>query len=344
VAPPADSIATTQWLRRAMLDIVQRPPSPAELRAYPGATTDSVVQRLFGQLEAMEIWLEEELLFYLLRDNFRPDTPAIRALPHRLLEGKATVFDATCDILLSSSFSLRNPGNDTFTSVLLEQCLGLTVQDPRNRATLEAGKRMYDGQRAKLLGVEGASQADLVRIVVHDPRFVAHLLDRHHGRFFGAPLARSARAGDAERLLAEPQSFFALLGAWIASPDYIAALATPKRRTDDQFIRSLYMDLLERRPDPEELRNMRNALQSMADPTPVRAVLSKVILDSGQARVPEWTRGQEGDFVRTCFVRFLGREPERDEMERFVATAREPDCTPVHVVRALVESAAYQYY
>jgi len=341
-----DSKASLRFVRRATLDILQRTPSPAELRSYVGAPIDLVVQRLFRRLEAMEVWLEEELFYYLLLDNFRPKTRAIASLPRRMMKREIDVRGATLEIVLSTSFSLRNPGNDTFVTVILEQCLGMRVQDRRNTHTLEAGKKMYDGLKTRFLRQTGSTQADLIDIVMRQEGFTWHVLDRHHRRLFGRPLDRKAEAAEAAaaRVHADFGEFFAVLADWITSPDYLAAIATRRPRTDRQFVRGLYMDLLERRPDYEEMRNMRNALQSMADPTPLRAVMAKVILDSGRAKLPALEPGGEREFVKQCFLRYLGRGPTQEELPAFAGALAKQECSPIHVVRALVGSPEYQYY
>ena len=121
------------------------------------------------------------------------------------------------------------------------------------------------------------------------------------------------------------------------------ALARKKPKTDHQFIRSLYQDLLGRAPGYDELRNMRNALQSMADPAPLRAVMAKVILDSKQAQVPACEAGKEEEFVRECFLRYLGREPTQGEASRYTETLRDPEADPKLVPRALLGSVEYGY-
>ena len=180
--------ADAVYLRRLHHDVVNRPPSPAELGALQGMPLDRVSKQVWRRREAMEEWLEEELYFYLLIDRFRPRTPAIEDLPDRLARGRASARDATAEILLSTGFSLRNPGNDTFVTVVLEQCLGMKVQERKGAAELEAGKQMYDGRTAKLCGQEGSSQSDIVRIALGQDAFRARLLDRHHQRFFGRPM------------------------------------------------------------------------------------------------------------------------------------------------------------
>lgn len=344
-AGPIDPNATSTFVRRASLDILQRSPSPAEMNAWCGAPLAAVVGGMRGRLEAMETWLEEQLFYFLLIDNFRPRTPAFEALPAALHARRISAKDAIAETLLSTSFSLRNPGNDTFVTVVLEQCLGAEVQDKRWQPVLEAGKKLYDGQRGKLLGQSGDSQADVVRIVLAQEAFSRHLLDRHHRQLLGTPLpARGAATDAVARVHATPARFFDVLDEWMTSAAYLEALSRKKLRSDRQFIRSLYMDLLERTPTYEELRNMRNALQSMADSTPLRAVMAKVILDSGKARLPVLDRDGEAGFVRQCFERYLGRAPAQTESARFVAALRSEGATPALIVRTLVSSPEYQTY
>ena len=120
-----------------------------------------------------------------------------------------------------------------------------------------------------------------------------------------------------------------MLAEWLAGEAYAQALARKKPKTDHQFIRSLYQDLLGRAPGYDELRNMRNmrnALQSMADPAPLRAVMAKVILDSKQAQVPSCEAGKEEEFVRECFLRYLGRHPGQVEGPESCAAGRRARC------------------
>lgn len=330
-------------LRRLTLDVLGRTPSQAEVSSYLDAPVGVVVPRLVMSLEAMQVFVEEELFYFLLLDNFRPKTESIVALPKRLAEGKATAHDALTEILLSTGFSLRNPGNDTFVTVVLEQCLGMTVQDAKNKPALVAGKQLYDGKKGRFLGQEGESQADVVRIVVGHEGFTRCLLDRHHKRLFATPLGDADKEAVA-RVHADRRGFFPLLTEWLASETYESGLAQKRAKSDHQFIRGLYMDLLGRTPAYDELRNMRNALQAMAEPAPLRAVVAKVILDSEKAKVPQLEAGKVQEFVAECFVRYLGRAPGQSEGPAFVRALQEGAVTPVHVVRALVGSVEYQYY
>jgi hypothetical protein len=336
--------ADRDLIRRLAHDVLQRGPRPDEIRTLVGLPAERVARHLLGRLEAMQQWVEEELYHHLLIDRFRPRTEAIDSLPERLRRGAADVRTATAEILLSTGFSLRNPGNDTFVTVVLEQCLGLAVQDRRHRASLEAGKRLYDGQPARFLGEDGRSQADVVRIVVGHRDFARHLLDRHHRRLFGAGLD-SLPPDEAETLVAglheAPATFFTILAAWLGSERYRERVALRRPRTDRQFVRSLYVDVFEREPSEDELRRVRNALQSMADAAPLRAVVVKLVLGSPGARLPR--PGVEGPaaFVAGIFERYLGRAPSQDELAAFTAILAEPGTDPALLIRALLTSPEY---
>ena len=336
--------ASRRFLQRMGMDLLQRSLTRPEMQAYLDAPVEMVVPRVMGTLEAMQVWLEEELYYFLLLDNFRPRTEAVDEIPRSLRRGDMTAIGVLGEILLSTGFSLRNPGNDTFVTVVIEQCLGLQVQDRRVAPILEAGKKMYDGRRTRFLGEYGESQADIIKIVLGHEDCTRFLLDRHHHRLLGEPLPRGSTAdGWVRRVYEDPSRFFGLLGEWVTSVPYTEALAVPRKRNDRQFIRALYMDLLARTPSYQEMRNMRNAMQSMADPAPLRSVMAKVILDSGQARLPRLEKGKERDFVTACFRAYLARDPGQEELPAFVEIMRD-GATARQVVRALVGSPEYQYY
>ena len=336
--PRRPPVAARQ-LQRLTFDILQRSPTDAERAAFVGADLAVVVPRLLGTREAATAWLEEELWYFLLIDQFRPRGEAIERLPARLHKRELTARDAIAEILLSTGFTLRNPGNDTFVTVLLEQTLGYRVQDMKHQPTLVAGKRVYDGARERFLGEQASNQSDLIQIALRHVDAARHLLDRHHRRLFDAPLGKDA--AEVAALQQDPTRFFAILGDWLTSERYQQALAQRRRKSERQFVRGLYQDLLGRLPDYDELRQTRAAMQSMADPAPLRAVLAKVLLDSNQCRLPE-RDGDDATFVQRCFLRYLAREPTAREQHAFT-TALQPG-KPAPIARALVTSLEYQTY
>lgn len=339
--PPGPK-ATLQLLQHLAFDVLQRSLRPTEQRAYLDAELAVVVPRLLQNQEAMVAWFDEEIFYFLLLDNFRPTGATIEQVPTRLQKGELTARDAIGEILLSTGFTQRNPGNDTFVTVVLEQCLGYQVQDSKVKPVLAAGKQIYDGKKGRFLGVDGQNQADLLRIVLGHVDFARHLLDRHHQRLFGAPLGKDDAV--IARVHGDWKQFFPVLGEWLQSEAYVTLAQKKRPKTERQFLRGLFQDLLERTPDHDELRNLRNALQSMADPTPLRAVLAKILLDSGKAKLPPCEPGSEDVFVRDCFHRYLARQPNDAELAKFVAALQKDGANPGHIVRALVGCPEYQLY
>src|SRR5262249_31594761 len=161
--------ADRRFLRAVWIDVTGRTPLPDEWKRSQGRPRRDVVAELVASPAAWDGFYEEELFYFLLVDNFRPSTEAIAALPKELAAKHVGVREALRQIVSSQFFNARNPGNDTFVTGVLEQLLGLTVQ--KETATLEAGKKMYDGAATPFLGKRGASQADLVRIVVESDGF-----------------------------------------------------------------------------------------------------------------------------------------------------------------------------
>lgn len=335
---------TPRLLHRLCYDVVQRGPTEAERRTFVGADTAAFVPRLVQSREAMSEWVEDQLFYLLLIDQFRPHGDGIDALPARLAKGELDARGAFAEIVLSTGFSLRNPGNDTFVTVLLEQCLGYRVQDRDKKPVLEAGKKIYDGKKGRFLGQEAATQADLVQVALHHEDFARQMLRRLHERLFGAPLPKDSAA--VARVQDDWRQYFPVAVEWLQSQAYADALATRRPKSERQFLRGLYIDVLERLPAADELRNLRNAMTAMADPAPLRAVVAKVLLDSKEARVPTRANGEgaDGAFVRQCFLRYLAREPGGQELQVFTGALAQANATPAQIVRALVGSLEYQTY
>ena len=342
--PPEDlPAARLRFARSLWFDLRGRGPTPEELRDSAARDPAELVDRMLADPSTWEAWLDREFWYYLLIDRFRPVSDRVRSLPGKLAFGACTVFDATREIVVSAEFNARNPGNDTFVSVVLEQLLGVVVQ--KEKRLLEAGKRMYDGVAAKMWGEVGRSQADIVRLALARKEFAGHFVARQHLQVFGAPAPADVVSGDGARLLADPASFTDILRGWLLSEGYERRTAIPRPKDDLVFIRTLFVDILGREPTFEEFRNSRNALLALSDPTPVRHVLAQLLLDSGRAPLPS----KEGiarppEWIRSKFLDLLGREPTRGELEAFTATLGEYGCEPKTIVMALVTSAEYQYH
>jgi hypothetical protein len=137
-------------------------------------------------------------------------------------------------------------------------------------------------------------------------------------------------------------------GAWRAK---MAALVTSPavlrrermlRKSDRTHLRSLFVDLLERRPSERET----TALVRAADVLPGRgapfAALAKVLIDSGEAPIPLLVDIDDPRaWIRDRFLRYLGRPPDPAEMDAYGKALLAPDGGPELVLRALLTCPEY---
>ncbi len=334
--------AARREIRALYIDCLGRTPTSIEMKMAAGLDRAALARRLIGSLEFYETVYENELYYFLLLDDFRPSTPEMNSIPARLANGQLTLRDAIQEIVISQYFNARNPGNDTFVSVVLEQLLGIVVQD--DVKVLDAGKKMYDGYKVRVFGTEGKSQSDLVNIVMAEPRFAPTLLARHFERLFHAPPPKGDLARWAERFADDPRAYETIVAEWLLSDAYDQVLARFRPKSDMTWIRSLYIDALERKPTFEEYRNFRNALQALSDSAALRSVLAKVILDSGRVALPAKEAMEPRAFVEEQFSRYLARTPTAEESAAFIDALNDPGCEPRTIVHAIVSSTEYQNY
>jgi hypothetical protein len=344
-APPSSADvdpAARRLTRELFLDLLGRTPAEDELARWAALPAEQRVDKLLDSPDAWRNWLDEEAFYFLLIDQFRPVSDRLTAVPERMAKDEITFRDAHRDFALSAEFNARNPGNDTYVTVLFEQFLGMEVQkEPR---VLAAGKKMYDGAISRIFDQKGDSQSDVVRITLSQPAYVELFLKRMEVRYLGEPLPKAEHEAALSVLATNAGSFRQVLREWLLSDRYGGAARAPKAKTDRQFIRSLFVDVLGRPPAYEEFRNMRNALQAIADPKPLRGVLAKVLLDSGAALPPAAPADEPEKQVTELFHRLLGRDPERKEHAAFTAALREPGATWRIAAMAMLSSAQYQYY
>jgi len=338
---PGPTVPESGVWRSLAIDLLGRPPLAAERAAWGGRARAEVTAELLGRVDFWQNWLEEQLYYFLLIDNFRPETEGVTDLPADLAGQKVGVVEALHRICLSSSFDRRNPGPDTFVSVVMEQLLGLTVQKlPRE---LEIGKRLYDGASGKFLGQAGSSQADVVHLAIQDPRCLRHFLAREYERLVRRAIEPKGLEAQARRLQAEPRAYPAIVQEWLASPAYEERLGRRLPLTNRLFVRTLFVDLQGRLPEFEEGQRLRSALDGLADSRPLRALVARLMLDSGQVPVPERAAIPDpGAWLSESFERLLGRSITAAESAEFQAAFADPACRPATVLYAIVSHPEYQ--
>jgi hypothetical protein len=346
LGPPLDTPLERRRMARALyFDLRGRGPSTGELRWAAAISHEAQVDAMLADPATYETWLEHELYHQLLLDRFRPAGERLRALPAQLAAGTATAHDALREVVFTPEFNARNPGNDTFVTVVLESLLAIRVQDHAHAKTLEAGKKMYDGLPARMWGILGRSQSDCLRIVLGRPEVSAQLVRRAWRQVHGEEPPDAVVQDAGARLRADPSCLKALFREWLLDPAWKRCALRPRPKDDAPYIRTLFVDLLGRTPDFEEFRNMRNALLALSDPAPVRRVLAQLLLESPGG--PRWKKEEikaPEDWVRERFLLLLGREPTARERDAFVAELGTYAGKPETLVLALLTSPDYQYH
>ena len=342
---PAVSTAPpdARFLRSVAIDLLGRPPLRPEYERWRSASRARFLDELCASRDLWAHWYEEQLYYFLLINNFRPEQERLAAIPAELEARRLDVREAVHRIGLSASFDQRNPGADTFVTVVLEQVAGLDVT--RNQRELEIGKKVYDGAAGSFLGQPGQSQADLVRNAVASRGFAQHFLRREYERLVRARPEPAELAAWCARFDKDPHCFPALLRAWIESPAYAARLARGATLGNRAFARALFVDLADRLPRFEEAEPLREALDALADPAPLRALTARMLLDSGKLSLPaKQDLGDAQGWLRGLFPRLLGREASEAELGEFTRVLQDPAARVETVLYALVSSPDYNRY
>ena len=330
-------------LRTLCLDLLGRPALRAEHARWSTLERGALIDELLAGHEHWQHWYEEQLYYFLLINNVRPESERLAAIPADLEKKRLDVREALHRIALSASFDQRNPGADTFVTVVLEQVAGLEVK--KSVRDLEVGKKIYDGAEGSFLGASGRTQADIVRIAIESHTASQHFLRREHERLLHArpePKDLSTWSASFER---DPSSYPALVRAWLMSAAYDARLARPVLLENRKFAKALFVDLADRIPAFEEADPLREALDALADSAPLRAVTARLLLDSGKAKLPSKTElADSGAWARGLIARLLGRLPRAGEVEAFAAVLAEPEARPETVLYAMVSSPEYSRY
>ena len=330
-------------LRSLFLDLYGRPPYQRELDRWIGGGIHDLFEEVVATEDFWTHWFEEQLYYFLLIDNFRPENARVVAIPDDLTRGSIDVREAIHRIALSSGFDARNPGADTFVTVVMEQLNGIEVQ--ANVRALDMGKQMYDGETCRFLGSSGDSQADVVRIAVEHKLFAQTFLAREYERIVRQEPPRKDMARWVRTFHRNPHEYPAIVREWLFSEAYEERLTQLRSMPNRMFVRALFVDLMDRQPDADEARRMRNALDGLSDPGPLRSVLARLLLDSGTAPVPEKETIEDPTaWVSGLFRRLLGRDATPIELSAFVKAFHDPVCRPATVIYALLSNPEYQSF
>ena len=338
-APPA--LLSARWLRALFHDLYGRSPLKKEREFWLGKSLDEFLQPALADEAVWRQWLESQLYYFMLIDRFEPVGTGLDRLPSLLSSRGISPRDALHRIALSTSFELRNPGADTFVTVVMEQFCGIEVQ--RSQKELELGKAAYDGGTATFLGSKASSQSDVIEIAVRHRRAAQHLVSREFERICHAPCPKKDSKTWAKGVWKKPLSMFELYREWFASDAYAERVARGAPLSNRAWVRSVFVDLGDRVAPDEEVEPLRGALDSLGDPAPLRSLIVRMLLDAEGTKAPRGPAvGEPDKWVKATFARLLGRPPADDELSEFVAVCSDGSNGPELVLYALLTSQEYQ--
>ncbi|MEM9801199.1 MAG: hypothetical protein AAGA20_12810 [Planctomycetota bacterium] len=329
------------WVRALFLDLYGRPPYAQERARWIGADRTELVDDALRSEEAWRHWLDEQLYYFMLIDTFRPVGTSLDELPALLARGAMAPRDALHRIALSTSFDLRNPGADTFVTVVMEQLCGMRVQ--KSTRELEIGKAAYDGNQGLFLGEKASSQSDVVAVAVRHVDAARHFVEREHERLLRAPIDRRDRSRSGKRVHRKPAEYVALLREWLLSDAYAARVSQGAPLSNRVWVRAIYVDLGGSLPTVDDTESLRSALDGLGDPAPLRSAIVRMLLDADATGAPRADEIDDaGEWVEGVFERLLGRAPSDEERAAFTETAEGASDGPELVLYALLTSEEYE--
>lgn len=338
----ATELALEERAIRALFhDLYGRAPLSAERERWLGKPRAKLIAAAFTDEAAWRHWLDAQLYYFMLIDRFEPVKTSLDELPAKLAARRLSPRDALHRIALNPSFEFRNPGADTFVTVIMEQFCGIEVQ--RSTRELEIGKTAYDGGVGTFLGSKASSQSDVIQIAVTHRDAARHLVNREFERLCRAEPSRRDRARWAKRVLADPKEMFDLYAEWLHSTAYDQRIETGAPLSNRAWVRSVHVDLGDVLPPEDDVEALRGALDSLGDPAPLRSLIVRMLLDAEGTRAPRGAQiGDAQEWVGVTFQRLLGRPPTELERTQFVKVCEAGADGPELVLYTLLTSAEYQ--
>lgn len=341
-APSAPTqMVNGRFLRALYHDLYGRAPLIVERKEWLGKPLDDWIASALTSEPAWRHWLDEQLYYFMLIDEFEPVKTSLDELPGQLVARRISPRDALHRIALCTSFEQRNPGADTFVTVVMEQFCGMEVQ--RSARELEIGKNAYDGGAGTFLGSKASSQSDVIQIAVTHKQGARHLAAREYERLCRQPCSKRERGLWGKRIQKKPRELFRLYAEWLGSPAYAERVERGAPLSNRAWVQSVYVDLGDTLPEPGDARALGGALDSLGDPAPLRSLIVRMLLDHDGTRAPRRPEvSYPGAWVDEKFARLLGRGPTPLEHTEFVKVCGASADGPELVLYALLTSQEYQ--
>ncbi|MGE0191644.1 MAG: hypothetical protein AB7T63_06330 [Planctomycetota bacterium] len=335
-------------VRRLYIDLLGRPPRPDEAWADGRRNTDALAADLLGRAEHGRCVVEDATVALGLVDDDRPTSAQARDLALRVPSEGLSPVDIERVLLLDPAARrvLADPaaGPDLLGAVLTSVASdGRLEPGDAGREVAAAFARVLAGEGpqdipglGRIDGVAGALDALLA-----SEAFADVAVRRYLGRVVGEDMA-------ARHLLEARLAIREGPAAW---RQLVVRLVTERAREQGttrrpkgrlRLLRSLFVDLLGRRPTDRELVALVRATDRLPGEMAPHTVLAKVLLDSGQVGLPLLVDIPDAPrWLTDRFLLHLGRRPAPDELEAYGRVLLDPDGGVELVVLALVTNAEY---
>jgi hypothetical protein len=325
-------------LRRLYLDLLGRPPTPAEALADERIRYEVLVESLLSRAESGRAWFEEACERFGLVGAARPTGEEAEALPLRFASESVPPHLADAALVRSPAFVVAHPAGRAFAEAISRRVLD---RDP-TAAETDAAVALAAGGPVEVPGLGSVtSPAEWTARVLATEEFRRAAVRRRLSRFLpsGAVDRRQYEA------LTAAESGGAAWRTYLR--DALLSVEYRERKTlrpkdDLTFLRSLFVDLLERKPTDRELAGLARAVAVLPGRSAPFAAVVKVLLDSGEAPLPLLVDIPDAPrWIADRFLRYLGRRPSAEEMKAFGEALLSPDGGPELVVRALLTGPEY---
>jgi hypothetical protein len=325
-------------LRRLYLDVLGRPPTPAEALAEERQGIDALVANLLLRAEMGRAWVEAVAIRFGLYGDFRPTGSeaadlALRVpsegLPPHVVEGV---------LARDPSFLRRHPPGRP----LAEAVAGLLLGRAPTREEVEGALALAAGRATDMPGVGHVTDAAAwVRAIVQADAFRRAATERRIRHFLPSGDAARALGPALQAVAAGPAAWRRFLQGVLRDPRYLDR-ASLRRKDDVTFLRGLFVDLLERKPTDRELAAMLQAVHAMGGDTAAFAALVRVLIDSGEAPIPLLVDIDDAPrWITDRFLRTLGRRPSAAELKAYGRALLDPHGGPELVMQALLTGPEY---
>ena len=325
-------------VRRLYLDILGRSPTPAEAIAEERSGPKKLVKNILLRSESGRAWVEALQVRLGLIGDYRPMGDDATKLALRIPAESLTPVQVEGTLARDPAFLRRHPPGRALAEAIARLLLDRAATPDEIRAAAE----LAAGRPTQVPGVGPVQDSrDWLIRVLDSQAFGRAAMRRRLERFLDSgdaanPLGRG--------LLAAKESnkvWRSFLESVLVDPRYLDRRRL-RPKDDVTFLRSLFVDLLERKPTDRELTALVRAVQTMPGESAAFAAVVRVMIDSGEAPIPLLVDIYDAPrWITDRFLRYLGRRPSAAEMDAYGKTLLHPQGGPELVIQALMTGPEY---